>query len=385
MSIKTVIPVIYALFFVYCNNAQREESMVNVKTLTFKDAFGALKDTSFFKSKVVLPLETNNSALIGEISRLYVGDDTLFILDRNFRSVIIYDKVGKYINCIQKVGTGPKEYVDLGDICVDNIHKELIVLCTRPSKLQFYSYQGKFLREKSLGDNYYSQVGTDGKYVYLHDNTNLNQSKEIAIYDRQLKHITDALEHGNTFKNKDNDFSTVNHFGKGNSMTQDSFIHLVREFDNIIYEAKDGKVYPKYQLDFKERTLSKDLLNNQMKPFDFLDLCRKNHYVISVKVVVENPKFLLFTTNTGVFVCDKQKGEMTQYSFILDSESDTGKSDIQVIGNSNKIAVVWSVSSLKNILKMSAKKSSNEVNREFIKKINAVDDEANPILFIYDF
>lgn len=377
-------PFVFVLCFILCISCKNSRVENNARILTFKEAGGVLNDTSFFKYKKILPLETNNQALIGQISRIYMAEDALFILDKNFRSVVIYDNNGRYVNSIQNIGAGPKEYIDLGDICVDNTNKELVVLCTRPSKVQFYSYQGKFLREKSLGDQYYTRLTTDGEYFYFQDDVNVNKKQEIAIYDRQLNHKSDMLEHGKEFEN--NDLGTVALFGQGNSMTQDSSIHIVRGFDNIIYEAKDGEIYSKYQLDFKERTLPENLLASKMKPFEFLDLCRKKQYVISLKEILENSDFLFFTTNIGLFVCDKQSGEMMQYLFLSDSMLGIGSSNIQVIGNTNKIAVVWPVARLKNMMKTTLEHSSKEnLNMEFIDELNAMDDENNAILFIYGF
>lgn len=377
-------PFVFVLCFILCISCKNSRIENNARILTFKEAGGVLNDTSFFKYKKILPLETNNQALIGQISRIYMAEDTLFILDKNFRSVVIYDNNGRYVNSIQNIGAGPKEYIDLGDICVDNTNKELVVLCTRPSKVQFYSYQGKFLREKSLGDQYYTRLTTDGEYFYFQDDVNVNKKREIAIYDRQLNHKSDMLEHGKEFEN--NDLGTVALFGQGNSMTQDSSIHIVRGFDNLIYEAKDGEIYSKYQLDFKERTLPENLLASKMKPFEFLDFCRKKQYVISLKEILENSDFLFFTTNIGLFICDKQSGEMMQYLFLSDSMLGIGSSNIQVIGNTNKIAVVWPVARLKNMMKATLEHSSKEnLNMEFIDELNAMDDENNAILFIYGF
>ena len=163
------------------------------------------------------------------------------------------------------------------------------------------------------------------------------------------------MEHGKVFEN--NELGTVTLFGHGNSMTQDSSIHIVRGFDNTIYEAKYGKVYPKYKLDFKECTLPESLLESKMKPFEFLDLCREKHYVVSLEEVIENSRRVLFTTNIGLFVCDKQSGEMTRHLFLLDSTVDVGSSNVQVIGNTNKIVVAWPVARLKNMMDVSLEHS----------------------------
>lgn len=354
-----------------------------VKTLTFKEKRGVLKDTAFFKTRVMLPLETNNAALIGEISRIYMADDTLFILDDNFKNIIIYNKEGKYINSIQNVGAGPKEYIDLGDICVDNFNRELVVLCTRPSKLQFYSYQGEFLREKYLGDNYYSHLGVEQDFIYLHDDTGINKAKEISIYDRDVNFLKHALERGNVFENGEG--NTVSHFGQGHTMTQDSSIHIVREFDNMVYEAKGGKVYPKYRLDFQEYTLPPKMLESRMKPFEFLEFCREKQYVISLKEVMENSKFLLFTTNLGIFIGDKESGEMVKYAFLEDAVSGMGSSDIQIIGNTHKLVTIWQASKLKQMVERRLENPNVDENDvDFLKTISAMDEEANAILFIYD-
>ena len=144
-------------------------------------------------------------------------------------------------------------------------------------------------------------------------------------------------------------------------------------------------MYPKYQLDFKEHSLPKELLNSKMKPFDFLDFCKKKQYVISLKEIVEVGGKILFVTNIGIFICDKQSGDMIQYTFMLDTMSGMGSSDIQVIGNTNKIAMIWSVNSLKRMTEMVAKYSNSKINLDFIKRINAMDEEDNPVLFIYEF
>ncbi|MCA6047921.1 hypothetical protein [Bacteroides thetaiotaomicron] len=64
-----------------------------------------------------------------------------------------------------------------------------------------------------------------------------------------------------------------------------------------------------------------------------------------------------------------------------------GGSDFQIIGNTNKLATVESVSRMKQMLEDRLKYNPDAAkwNVDFSKKINAMDDEANPVLFIYDF
>ena len=96
----TIFILCFILFTCYKNSNARDHNIPDVKTFTFKEAGGVLEDTVFFKSKKIIPLETNDLALIGQIDRICMAEDTLFVLDQQSNSVIVYDKDGKYINRI---------------------------------------------------------------------------------------------------------------------------------------------------------------------------------------------------------------------------------------------------------------------------------------------
>ncbi len=61
-------------------------------------------------------LETCDKSLIGRISRLFVTDAYIYILDRYVsNSLYCFDKSGKYINSFCCIGKGPNEYLQLKD------------------------------------------------------------------------------------------------------------------------------------------------------------------------------------------------------------------------------------------------------------------------------
>lgn len=74
------------IFFICCKSTHTEDNNYDMKTLTFKESAGALEDTIFFKSAIMLPLETDSSALIGYVSRIYMADDTLLFWIRIFKA-----------------------------------------------------------------------------------------------------------------------------------------------------------------------------------------------------------------------------------------------------------------------------------------------------------
>ena len=76
-----------------------------------------LADSVFFKSSIVVPLETNSSSLVQKITRMCIVQDTLFILDSALSKVFIFDMKGHYLGGIHEIGNGPQEYIHISDIC----------------------------------------------------------------------------------------------------------------------------------------------------------------------------------------------------------------------------------------------------------------------------
>lgn len=348
-----------------------------------KECKKELQDSALFKSVTILPLEANAKKQIGFIDRIYFDGSTIFMLDKKAAIVDIYNKEGHHIKTIQKIGYGSQEFRKLADICVDKVNKELIVLSSEPSKIIYYSYQGEFLREKAL-PTYFEFITTDGQFIYLLDNNVINGENEMTIYDQNIKQVKETLEAKKQFKG--HEISGFTHV-VGNVMTQDMSIHITREFDNRIYTAEKGKVFPKYSLNFKESALPKALLDKKMRPSEFFKRCKDNEYIVSITDVIENDNLLLFSTNVGFCVCNKENGMMTKYDYVVDSMTGLLLDRIQTVGNTNeKMAMVWPLAYIKNLMNLRLKNSLDKnINMKFSEQLALLNDEYNAVLVIYEF
>ena len=76
---------------------------------------------SHFTSQRIIPLETTDDILMGDIKSIKIYDDTYFILDS--RNVIFrFDKDGKYLSKIARQGRGHGEYLDIRSIDILGHH-----------------------------------------------------------------------------------------------------------------------------------------------------------------------------------------------------------------------------------------------------------------------
>ena len=93
----------------------------------------------------LIPLETNDENMIGEITRLIFYDDKYYVRATNGMQngqLFVFDKTGNYLRKIGKKGGGPGEYLEFKDFTIT--HDGKIVLADY-QRLLTYDSKGEFL------------------------------------------------------------------------------------------------------------------------------------------------------------------------------------------------------------------------------------------------
>lgn len=90
----------------------------------------------------VIPLETNDSSLLGSIEKVTRRGNFIYIKSGN-SPLMMFDKEGCFRNCIGKIGSGPEEYPLLSDFDIKN---ENIYILTA-NKIQVYDCTVNGLRK----------------------------------------------------------------------------------------------------------------------------------------------------------------------------------------------------------------------------------------------
>lgn len=86
-----------------------------------------------------IPLETNDSILVGGINRVEFVDKRIFVLDRSRTNTLsVFDCDGQYITRVGRTGQGPGEYRYLGNFFVDEKKRLLILTDFGKSYLLYY-------------------------------------------------------------------------------------------------------------------------------------------------------------------------------------------------------------------------------------------------------
>jgi hypothetical protein len=145
--------VILCVVFCYwgCNPAVKKRSTecnatpVNVNLETDKPSIPL---STVFKNLRLIKLETTASSLIGDVSRVYVKNDTLYMTDGV--SIYIFTMDGHLVRKIWHRGNGPYEYTSISDFHFDTKRRLFEVLNRGLRKIVIYDSKGNAKAEYGI-------------------------------------------------------------------------------------------------------------------------------------------------------------------------------------------------------------------------------------------
>jgi len=116
-----------------------ESNISNVKVINL---------SSIGKELTFVPLETNPDCLIQQIRKICFSTSYIFVGE--FTNLLQFDKNGKFIRRIGSAGTGPGEYPQVGDFCINELKQEIYVIFSSASKLLIFGFDGVFKKSVIL-------------------------------------------------------------------------------------------------------------------------------------------------------------------------------------------------------------------------------------------
>jgi len=128
-----------------------------------------------FKKIDLIPMETTNESLVGNIEELIYVKDNYFIMRDGNRNVYTFDKDGTFIaNSLSVRGNGPGEYTN-ALYAVYNPFTEAVDILQPFNKITSYDISFHFMNEKKIND--------EGKsYGFFHYIYPISESEYICLY-----------------------------------------------------------------------------------------------------------------------------------------------------------------------------------------------------------
>ena len=138
-----------------------EIDATDMKALSYPDFITEFVDSAYF-------VQLSSDELIGNITKLQIFEDRIYVLDRfSAKKVFIFDRQGKLLKVIDDQGGGPKEYIHLGDMHINEDTRELIIADVT-GKYVHYNLNGEWLRSTpAIPNNFYAPFGQDSVFNFI--------------------------------------------------------------------------------------------------------------------------------------------------------------------------------------------------------------------------
>ena len=169
------------------NNANSDKSIIDVASVVGKGSVHSASE--FFKDIKYIPLETEPNSIIGNISKLYVENNKIYVSD--IRGIInIFDMDGRHLSTLNKIGRGPEEYIRMNTFTVSPTGSIFVVLANEG--IIEYNDDLKFVRRVNsdfpFGNQFdFSSLRKDLFASILLDFSYPNNRHTFLIYNDSLK------------------------------------------------------------------------------------------------------------------------------------------------------------------------------------------------------
>lgn len=149
-----------------CTNVKEEADIKNIKVNL--ENMSKVKLSSIASNCEIIKLETNNECLISRIQKYEQFVNKLYLSDRVFQGIYIFNEDGKFIRSFNKQGKGEGEYRSLDDFLIDSNSSTIEILDKTRKKISIYDiHDFSLLKEIDIPfDFFHKFVKSDDSYYF---------------------------------------------------------------------------------------------------------------------------------------------------------------------------------------------------------------------------
>lgn len=259
-----------------------------------------LKVSSFSKSIKYIPLETNDSVLIGRIDRVIKREDKIFILDRLTESIFCFNTNGEFLYKLSRRGQGPEEYYAAVEFKITE--DENIIIYSSGQGLYYYN-KNKFIKKINssiIATDFYTNKDTT--YFYIGRNQNSNFFKEFPKQFRLVNIVNNKVKERLLPYEYQELFSKISLAPSNFFMFQDT-LNLVDYLNQETYSIINNEVIGKYKFEF---TSNKRTLNYNNRESDNLLISKDidDHDYTSLILFVESDNYIFINYGMDGYIIE---------------------------------------------------------------------------------
>jgi hypothetical protein len=275
-----------------------EDASVEVIELRYTDQM-ELKLSDFVESIELIPLETTEESLIGNMSRIESTPSLYYIGMGQWgpaEQILVFRKDGTYLTKIDKKGPGPNEYTTLWDYRADK-NSNLIV--SGMHKIFMYDFQrDSFYLTHNIEaiSPIIAPIIDDDILLYLRGGGFL--SKEKTEHDDTFLRLKANGETSTFFQPTEEQYKRMRYFTVRNFSSSEGKIYFSYAFCDTIFEIRNDQLYPVYAIDFGSKKLPADIFKDAPGATEMNRKLTAHQGVRTIGVFYITPHYVYFSFGT---------------------------------------------------------------------------------------
>ena len=282
---------ISVLIFYSCNQNDKSDSQNNLITKIHVDPQKpiTIKLDDFIEEIRIVPLQTTESSILGEIYGVKKVDNNFYINVPG--RIYVFNDNGNFKKTIGKPGKGPRELLAVTNFYVYPEKNLIEIYDSRLGQNIWYNLEGYYIGSIAHGFNhgYDFMKSNEGGYFFYRGFSSEKTGELIYVSNLENEKHTDLLPFNKTL-------SKYLHFGDlVNFVSNRHGSYFTRSFNDTIYSLNGITTTPKYLVDFGEKTLPENLLYSDYTDVrDFMTTCLETSYAFRIIGFFELENYIVF-------------------------------------------------------------------------------------------
>lgn len=351
-----------------------------------------LKLSDYCKSARIIPLQTSSDCLLGEIQKIEINEDNVYVQDDRKDGILCFDIKGRFKMRIGRKGSGPKDVVDLMSFALNPEEGLLYIYSRANKKVSIYQEDGTFV--KAATSTYYARVVDyfENK-LYLSSINNgaslpynlISEDLSGRVLEQYIPECEDCISYRPILRK-----------------TKEYLYFYPNTMTDIIYSVRNGEFKAAFQVDCGRHTIPEAIwerMNNRYTSNNLTDGMEiiKNGYIIFHQFAVfRNLVYLSYGFRGQVYsgFYDRQKKTFISTYNVNDDVSFLSF-DTPISQTDSKMITVFDAKRLTHMLSLYqqdlylkdvnlSKAQANVAIKKIQSLIAQTGEDPNPILIIYD-
>ena len=290
--------IVLYLFFVSCS--EKTAKNIDIVSINPNEA-GDVKLSEFIDTVLYIKLQTDSACLTGVISDVLIRDKYIYLNDMSQKSILVFDKQGKHISSLKRLGKGEGEYLTISGFFVDSTEQFIQILDGFNDKL--YTYKNidfTYLKEKNVFHIVSNTVKKYNGFLYYSthrlDNIIDTTSKETTNADIIICKDNKVLKmlFAKKIVTNHNYFSI---YPESFIINDENKLFASIMFDNTFYQLNNMDAIPILKVDFQNKGIDNKLISEESteKQMKFIESPGNKGKAMLPFLVLNNKELMSFS------------------------------------------------------------------------------------------